>query len=283
MDRYNALHIRQSPNLRQAIADTIQNDTALFGYWAGLPSVDVCKIVAATNVDWVVVDAEHTPLSPTLMAEMIQTLRMYSQGRIIPVVRVPSYAHDWVTWALDAGAGGIIIPHSETPAQVRASIAAVRFPPQGNRSFAPFVLFPGAQLAAPEGKTWMDVASDHCAVIPQIESGLGVENLEEILQIEGVDAIMIGPTDLGNDLDNDPKRVAEAIERIESLARQYGKPLVGFVPAERDIVDRFKAGYRLMTTVADVVVLKNGIETGIQTSRDLVENYQKEERQRLVN
>ncbi len=71
MDRYNALHIRQSPNMRQAIADTLKNDTALFGYWAGLPSVDICKVVAATNVDWVVIDAEHTPLSPTLMAEMV--------------------------------------------------------------------------------------------------------------------------------------------------------------------------------------------------------------------
>ncbi len=80
---------------------------------------------------------------------------------------------------------------------------------------------------------------------------------------------MIGPTDLGNDLGHNPK---EAIERIESLARKYCKPLVGFVP-ERGIVDKFKAGYRLITTVADVLVLKNGIETGIQTGRELVENY----------
>ncbi len=70
---------------------------------------------------------------------------------------------------------------------------------------------------------------------------------------------MIGPNDLGNDLGHDPK---EAIERIELLARQYRKPLVGFVP-ESGIVDKFKAGYRLITTVADVLVLKNGIETGV--------------------
>lgn len=106
-----------------------------------------------------------------------------------------------------AGAGGIIIPHTETPEQVQASVKAARFPPQGCRSFPPFsctpsvittsnftiylafpVLF-GLQDTAPEGKTWIDVANEHVAVIPQIESRLGVENLEAIMQVEGVDAI----------------------------------------------------------------------------------------------
>ncbi|KAF8998636.1 Phosphoenolpyruvate/pyruvate domain-containing protein [Hymenopellis radicata] len=282
MDQYNALHIRQSPNLRKAIADTIENDTVLFGCCVGIPSSEVCKIIAATNIDWVCLDAEHTPYSPTLMADMIHTLRMYSQGRILPIVRVPSHAHEWVGWALDAGAGGIVIPHTETAEQVRASIAAARFPPQGHRSYPPFALLPGAQQAAPEGKTWMNVASDHCAVIPQIESGLGVENLEEILKVEGVDALMVGPMDLGMDLGNDPKRVAEAIERIETLARQYRKPLLGFA-MESGVVDKYKAGYRLICTLFDLWLLKNGIDAGYQKGKDIVESYQKEQREVLPN
>ncbi|KAF9031066.1 Phosphoenolpyruvate/pyruvate domain-containing protein [Hymenopellis radicata] len=282
MDRYNALHQRQSPNLRKAIADAMDNDQILFGCCIGVPSEEICKVIAATNVDFAFIDAEHTPFSPTLMAGMVHTVKMYSGGRMIPVVRVPSHAHEWVGWALDAGAGGVIIPHTETAEQVRASIAAARFPPHGHRSFPPFALLPGAQQAAPEGKTWMDVASEHCAVIPQIESWLGVQNLEEIMQIEGVDAIMIGPMDLGMDLGGDPERLAEAMEQIESLARKYRKPLVGFAP-EHLIVDKFKAGYRIMANLADTWILQSGIDAGYKKGRDIIENYQKEQRQGLPN
>ncbi|KAG6824950.1 hypothetical protein H0H93_001314, partial [Arthromyces matolae] len=139
---------------------------------------------------------------------------------MIPLVRVPSHTHEWVTWALDAGAGGIVIPHTETVDQVKASIAAARFPPHGHRSYAPFAVINGVQDSAPEGKSWLDVASEHCAVIPQIESRKGVENLEEIMQVPGVDAIMIGFIDLGLDLGLDKKdEMAAATERIHSLAK----------------------------------------------------------------
>ncbi|KAG6807723.1 hypothetical protein H0H93_001169, partial [Arthromyces matolae] len=150
----------------------------------------------------------------------IHTVKLYSQGKIIPLVRVPNHSHEWVTWALDAGAGGIVIPHMETVDQVKASIAAARFPPHGHRSYAPFAVINGVQDSAPEGKSWLDVASEHCAVIPQIESRKGVENLEEIMQVPGVDAIMIGFIDLGLDLGLDKKdEMAAATERIHSLAK----------------------------------------------------------------
>jgi len=191
MERYNALNLRQSPNLRLALADAFANNTVLLGVVIGIASVASTKVVAATHADWAWIDAEHTPYSPTLLVDMIHTLKMYSEGRMIPVVRVPSHSHEWISWILDAGAGGVIIPHTETSEQVQASVHAARFPPQGHRSFPPFALLPGLQDTAPEGKTWIDVANEHVAVIPQIESRLGVENLEEIMQVEGVDAITI--------------------------------------------------------------------------------------------
>lgn len=73
MDRYNASHQRQSPNLRQALRDAISNDTALFGTIIGLPSLDVAKVIAATDCDYAAIDAEHTPYSATLLSEMVRT------------------------------------------------------------------------------------------------------------------------------------------------------------------------------------------------------------------
>lgn len=63
---------------------------------------------------------------------------MFSEGAMHAVVRVPTHGHEWIAWALDAGAAGVLIPHTETVEQVKASVAAARFGPQGHRSFPPF-------------------------------------------------------------------------------------------------------------------------------------------------
>ena len=76
MQKYNAVHIRQSPNLRQAVRDAKKDNTALFGSFVGLPSPDVARVMAATNTDWLCLDAEHTPFSPTLLSEMVRLASM---------------------------------------------------------------------------------------------------------------------------------------------------------------------------------------------------------------
>ena len=72
---YNAAHIRQSPNLRQAIRDAQANKNVLFGVMMGLPSLDIAKTVAATDVDWIFIDAEHTAYAPNHLVEMVSLPR----------------------------------------------------------------------------------------------------------------------------------------------------------------------------------------------------------------
>ncbi|KAG6917624.1 hypothetical protein DXG01_001856 [Tephrocybe rancida] len=277
MDRYEATNSLQSPNLRQAIADANSTNAVLLGTALGIGSVANAKVVAATSTDFVWVDAEHTAYSPTLLVEVVQTLKMYSRGKAIPIVRVPNHSHEWITWALDAGAGGIIVPHTETVEQVQTSIAAARFPPHGNRSFAPFAVILGLQDTAPEGKTWLDVASEHCAVIPQIESRKGVENLEAIMQVPGVDAIMIGTTDLVLDIGvgNDGE-LAQAHARIEALAKKYKMPLLGVTSANL-LAEKYRAGYRMFLSIADVWILANGIEQSLKDGREVLEQARSDE------
>ncbi|KZP21890.1 Phosphoenolpyruvate/pyruvate domain-containing protein, partial [Athelia psychrophila] len=113
------------------------------------------------------------------------------EGAMHAVARVPTHGHEHIAWALDAGAAGVMIPHTETVEQVKASVAAARFGPQGQR-FLPAVFQCVIWLSAvlqeitdlvPEGNHWMGVAKEHIAVIPQIESQLGLDNLEEIGQM----------------------------------------------------------------------------------------------------
>ncbi|KAF8067781.1 Pyruvate/Phosphoenolpyruvate kinase-like domain-containing protein [Lyophyllum atratum] len=276
MDRYEATNMIQSPNLRQAIRDANENDTVLFGSVLGIGSVANAKVLAATSSDFVWVDAEHTPYSPTLLNEVVQTLKFYSHGKTIPIVRVPNHSHEWIAWALDAGAGGVVVPHTETVEQVQASINAARFPPHGHRSYPPFVVISGLQDTAPEGKTWLDVASEHCAVIPQIESRRGVENLEAIMQVPGVDAIMIGPGDLMLDIGiGNNAELAAAHARIEALAKKYKMPLVT-AAFEHTIGEKYKAGYRMIASAMDMFILAHGVQKALVTGREMVETARKE-------
>ncbi|KAG6810998.1 hypothetical protein H0H92_009501 [Tricholoma furcatifolium] len=293
MERYSAINMIQSPNLRKAMKDTVEDDSVLFESVLGIPSVANAKIMAATSSDVVWIDAEHTPYSPTLLLEVVRTfgekrfsalitllqiqkLKMYSQGSFIPIVGVPNQSHEWIASALDAGAGGVIIPHIETVEQVKSSIAAVRFPPYGHRSFPPLSVILGMQDTAPEGKTWLDVASEHCAVIPQIESRKGVENLEEIMQLPGVDGIMIGYSDLQLDTlagacDNNRELEMEKMTaRIRDLAKKYKMPLVG-VAQEHQLVEKLAQGYRVLLYAVDVWILAYGIEKELKIARDTFE------------
>lgn len=73
------------------------------------------------------------------MIMQVQAINYHSEGRMFPIVRVPNHGHEWIAWALDAGAAGVIIPHTETVEQARAAVRAARFAPLGERSFPPFV------------------------------------------------------------------------------------------------------------------------------------------------
>ncbi|KZP21840.1 hypothetical protein FIBSPDRAFT_1043934 [Athelia psychrophila] len=74
MQAYRPLKLQQSPNLRQALKDAMRDSRVLLGVGAGIPAVATVKILAATSADWCWIDAEHTPMSPTLMAEMARRL-----------------------------------------------------------------------------------------------------------------------------------------------------------------------------------------------------------------
>ncbi|KAF7978388.1 hypothetical protein HWV62_777 [Athelia sp. TMB] len=283
MDAYRAIKLRQSSNLQQALKDATHNHTPLIGVGIGVPSVASTKLVAFTTADWAWIDAEHTPLSPTLLSDLVQTINYYSEGKMLPVVRVPTHTHEWIAWALDAGAAGVILPHIETAEQVRAAVAAAKFPPQGNRSFPPFIALPGLTDLAPEGKTWLDVANEHVAVIPQVESQLGLDNLEEIMQVEGISAVMIGKGDLRLDMalpitENgaislgskswaEPAWVA-AEERIRTLAANYRMPLVG-VCNDGNVAQMVSDGYRMVFGASDFHALGMGITMIVEATRKL--------------
>ncbi|KAJ6617596.1 Pyruvate/Phosphoenolpyruvate kinase-like domain-containing protein, partial [Mycena sp. CBHHK59/15] len=175
----------------------IKSGKILIGSCLSYPSRHVAKSIAITGADWCWIDAEHVAWSQKLLVECIQIIIHESAGKMIPVVRVPSKtAFDYMAWCLDAGAGGIIVPHLETTEEMKEVIGACRFPPLGHRSFPPFTFAPGITDITPEGETVFSLANKHVAIIPQIESRLGIKSLEAIMRMDQINAFMIGAGDL---------------------------------------------------------------------------------------
>ena len=147
------------------------------------------------------------------------------------------------------------------------------------------------QTDAPEGKTWFQVANEHVAVIPQIESLKGVENAEEMAKIDGVDAIsmrlilfqhtvahfvtylVIGRMDLTLDMGGDEAAADAAIKRVEAIAKKYGKPLLSFIQSNDEIPGRVESGYHLLVNAADIYLLAFGTNELMAKGKAAVKAY----------
>ncbi|KAJ7260186.1 Pyruvate/Phosphoenolpyruvate kinase-like domain-containing protein [Mycena rebaudengoi] len=227
------------------------------------PSVQVAKTIAVTGADWCWIDAGHIGWSQTLLVECIQIIIHESGGKMIPIteVRVPSKtAFDYMAWVLDAGAGGIIIPHIDTPEEFR---------PLNIEHHA--VQIPGVTDLTPEGETIFSVASKHVAIIPQIESRVGIQNLDAILAVEEISAFMIGAApntagdlrlDMGLSLNmtgNEPEFVA-AMNKATKISKARDLPILGVAFGGAGMVQlRIAQGFRIIAVSLDLHALAFGI------------------------
>lgn len=117
--------------------------------------------------------------------EMIRTIQYYSQGSMVPFVRIPSYTPELIPFALNAGAGGIVMPRVQDAKQAEELVRLARFPPFGERGFPPAALIGPSQNRTPSGMSTYDVWNEHAAIVCQIEDLVGLENIEEICSVPG--------------------------------------------------------------------------------------------------
>ncbi|KAJ7198830.1 Pyruvate/Phosphoenolpyruvate kinase-like domain-containing protein, partial [Mycena pura] len=235
-----------------------------------------------TDIDQTRQDAEHVAWTPQLLVECVQIIIYESQSKTIPVVRVPSKtSFDYMQWAMDAGAGGIIVPHMETAEEVKQVIAACRFPPLGHRSYPPFTFVPGLNDRTPEGDTIFTVANKHIAIIPQIESAKGVENLAEIVAFDEVSAFMIGAGDLRLDLGlpqglsgKEPSWL-HSIEVCSKVAKERNIPIVGIAIGAELLKQRIDEGFKMLITWMDMYALAFGIMNDLASGRATAEEHLK--------
>ncbi|KAF7344181.1 2,4-dihydroxyhept-2-ene-1,7-dioic acid aldolase [Mycena venus] len=251
----------------------------LYGVMLSMPSVPVAKVIAAVGADFCWIDQEHTPCSPDLLMQLIQTVIHESGGQTIPVVRVPSKtSFEYMVWCLNAGAGGIVVPHVETEAEVEAIVATCRYPPLGHRSVQPFHFIPGVTDTVPEGESLFSIGNKNVAIIPQIESLAGLNNVEAIMRNPGVDMVMVGARDLRTEMGlfgltgSEPEYI-KANERIIAAAKANKVPLMAFTPRPDMFKQRIHEGFTVLMVSADFLTLALGTIGDLKRAKGIAEEH----------
>ena len=152
------------------------------GGWLQLPSPAVAEVIGTVGFDSVCVDTQHGLIGDDTVLGMLAALTASGTRSL---VRVPQHGAEPIGRALDRGADAVIVPLVDTAEQAAAAVAACRYPPDGNRSFGPV------------RPSWLGrdpLSSGRCVVM--VETVAAVANLDEILGVDGVDAVFVGPSDL---------------------------------------------------------------------------------------
>lgn len=152
------------------------------------------ECLARGGFDYLIIDAEHGPFSVETTANHILAAE---KSGITPLVRICEVSRSNILRMLDIGAKGIVIPNVNTVNQVREIVQYAKFAPIGQRGYCPTrTSCWGADDWAADGKAYMERCNHETLVIPQCETVGAYENIDEILAIEGVDGIFVGPCDL---------------------------------------------------------------------------------------
>lgn len=250
-------------NLKTAL----QSGDPLLGMWVNMGSSYTAEICATCGFDWLLIDAEH---GPNDVRSVLAQLQAVAAHPVHPVVRIPNKDTSLIKRYLDIGTKSFLVPFIDNADAANNLVAATRYPPEGIRGI-------GAGLARVSEwgarSSYLAKAHDEITLIAQIESVEGLSNVEEIAQVEGINALFFGPADIAGSLgkigQNTDNEVFDAIETGITVAQRHGMPC-GVYVSDQTLLKRCQAaGANLFGVAADVALLAQNGRVAAQTYRSL--------------
>ena len=234
--------------------DQLRAGELLAGTWVKTPHPHVVEVLSLTSLDCLVLDAEHAPFDRAALDLCIMAAR--AGGKTV-LVRPQSASHDQILNALDCGADGVILPHIRTAAEAKDAVKACHYV-SGGRGFA------GSSRAAAyttKGMAKHRADAKAVIVIAQIEDVEGVDNIEEIAAVDGMDALFIGRADLTISYaaeTPDDAVVVAAVERIVAAGKATGRTTGMFLGRTSDVSLWREKGTSLFILASDHDFLLQG-------------------------
>lgn len=229
-------------------------------------STGIARLAADAGAEFLIFDQEHSGWSLDTIRMLVATSRPYG---VAPFVRVPTASYHLLSQALDVGAMGLMVPMVESEAQARVIADSCRYPPVGRRGAAFGVAHDDYTCGDIVEK--MRTANEEVLLIAQIETAAGVENVDAIAGVSGIDVLWIGHFDLTNSLGipgefSHPAYLA-AVERVQAACRRHGKPAGIMVSTPDEARAALAQGFRIIAYGGDLWLYREALRAGLASVR----------------
>jgi 2-keto-3-deoxy-L-rhamnonate aldolase RhmA len=249
------------------VRDKLMAGEAAFGFMAfELFSPGLFSIAGQAGAEFIVLDMEHSGAGPDTMKGQFA----FARGTgVMPFVRVPGSGHHLIAPMLDAGAMGIMVPLVESAEQARAIVDACRYRPQGHRGLGFSVAHD--DYAAGDVRTKIEAANRRTLVIALIESVKGIENVDAIMAVPGIDVGWLGHYDLTDSMgyagDFSRTEFHAAVDALAAACSKHGKA-AGFLAGDVATAVAWRTkGFRCLAYRTDVALFRDGLEHGMNALR----------------
>lgn len=227
----------------------------LVGSWLSSHDPKIAELIAELGFDFITIDTEHAPNSIETVASLTQAIDA-ARNETGVIVRVPWNDPVRIKRVLDIGASGVLIPMIETVEDAEAAVRATHYPPDGIRGVGPL----RASRYGLDFDEYVETANERILTTIQIETRTGLENVEVIAAVEGIDALFIGPADLSASLgvlsEDDSPVLEDAIERIVTAAHDEGKAVGTVVGSTEGIRPWVERGVDYLNVGSDISYIR---------------------------
>ena len=246
------------------------NNEIQYGVWNGIPHTIVGEILAGSGFDWILIDGEHATFD---LQSTLTQMQAIGQFDVPVIVRVPVGDQILIKQMMDIGVQTLLVPNVETAEQARQCVSYMRYAPEGVR---------GVGTALARAAQWNRVndyfknANDEMCLVVQVETVKGVKNLDEILKVENVDAVFIGPADLAASMGylGEPGRqevvdlVNECLEKIEKSDKK-----AGILTTSDDLIQKYiSKGTTMVGIGLDTLLLAKSAQNLAQKYKNELKN-----------
>ena len=246
-----------------AVRQALLERKLTLGTWIQTSSPTSAEILAEQGFAWIAVDCEHTDAH---IAEFTATIRgMYGRG-VVPFARVRENDTLAIRQMRDMGAMGVIVPMVNSADEARRAVAAAKYPPQGVRGFC----WGRMNRWGMDFDSYAATANDEISVVVMIETKQAVGNIDDILSVEGVDGVFIGPYDMSGSYgvvgQTSHPVIKAACRRVAEACRAHGKAAGMHIvtPTNENLTDALAQGYSFIALGTDILFIAQGARDALR-------------------
>lgn len=249
------------------LAARLAREEATLTAWIGWPEPAIAAALARAGFDAVTIDMQHGTVD---FPDVVRALPLIAAAGRPAIVRVPVGDFATASRCLDAGASGIIAPMVNSADDARTLVRFTKFPPVGERSWGPNAALTASGL---DGGAYLSAANALCRTLAMVETREALAALDDILAVDGVDGIFVGPSDLslalsgGAKLDPASAEVDAALKLVVARCRATGKAPCVYASTAARAAELARMGFRLIAIGSDASLLSAGAREALRTAR----------------